>query len=421
MKLTDYLAPIAFLFVLCTIAILVYRAVTQTVDGFTDSMASALQQVVTLANARMNGRQNMNQMLSYYTSATTPDSVPEEETSLVNFYTLGCRFAGYLGPFVGGYISPDKAVKYAIDMGCRTFILEIGNIRDYPRVMIRNAQNVKVQSAGTGDTCESKTLNTSIKDVCKALREYAFNDSFNQGKGPIILVVYILEVPSSDPIRLLKYYSKIAEGLSPLADKRVDSMANGGNFSRQQQEGVLLSNNIRDYDNSVIVMCNADTSEFRNPSSGFKVDAAEDLDNWVNLRLTSYTQAKLGVTAQSTTAQFGILDTVQGFAGITSDQIPTTVKKFNPTWTLCMETDPEKATTVENFQKLTSSFGINCIPIQIWNPDYDYLYTKKTGLFQTYSFVPKPANLRFRKPALVIAGTPNPALDANQGQLRMPT
>ena len=78
MKLTDYLAPIAFLFVLCTIAILVYRAVTQTVDGFTDSMASALQQVVTLANARMNGRQNMNQMLSYYTSATTPDSVPEE-------------------------------------------------------------------------------------------------------------------------------------------------------------------------------------------------------------------------------------------------------------------------------------------------------------------------------------------------------
>jgi hypothetical protein len=128
----------------------------------------------------------------------------------------------------------------------------------------------------------------------------------------------------------------------------------------------------------------------------------------------------LGITTQSTTAQFGILDTVQSFIGITSEKIPSIVKGFNPTWTLCMETDPANATTPENFQKLTSTFGINCIPIQIWNPQYDYLYAKKTGLFESYSFVPKPASLRYRKPPIMVAGEASPKMNANGGSLQMP-
>lgn len=426
MKLADYLVPIAYLFVLFTVVLLLYKFITQSTDGFSDSGSSALQQVVALSNARMSGRQSMELMLSHYTSSTTPDAVPEEETSLVNFYTLGCRFAGYLGPYKNGELNPDKAVKYAVDMGCRTFILEIGYIPEcgnfYPRVMIRNVQGIKLQSAEFSPNCEGDA-NSTIKAVATALKKYALDDPTNQGKGPLILVLYVLEAPPSDPKepdRLLKYYSKIAEGLQPLVSNRVTSMANGGNFSRQQQEGVLLANNIRDYDNSVIVMSNADTSDFRNPPPSYNVAADADLDNWVNLRLTSYSQTKLGVTTQSTTAQFGILDTVQSFLGITSEKVSSIVKGFNPTWTLCMETDPEKATTPEDFQKLTSTFGINCIPIQIWNPSYDFLYAKKTGLFESYSFVPKPASLRYRKPPIMVAGAANPAMNANEGRLKTP-
>jgi hypothetical protein len=86
-----------------------------------------------------------------------------------------------------------------------------------------------------------------------------------------------------------------------------------------------------------------------------------------------------------------------------------------------MEADPAKTTTEADFQKLTSTFGINCIPIQIWNPDYNYLFEKDKGLFNKYSFIPKPKSLRYRKPGTVIAPTPNPKLDANQGSLRSPT
>ena len=406
------------------VILVIYVIYQSTSSSDTPTTSNALNQVVALANARQDGHRPMNDMILMATSKDNSDVMPEFETSLVNFYSLGCRFAGYLGPFQRGSMDPKSSVKYALDMGCRTFILEIGFISEcstyYPQVIIRDKQGVKQQSSVGTAVCETDG-NSSIRDVCQALMDHAFDDP---SKGPLILVLYILELPpfdAQDPHRTLMYYSNIAKGLAPLIPKRLENIANGGTFSKHQQEALLISNKITDYNDRVIVMCNTDTSVF-DTTTDVTVEPNENLDNWVNLQLF-YRDTPLGATAKvGATTTYGILDTVEAFSGITdASKINEIVNGFKPTWTVCMERDPSNATAATDFQKLTSTFGINCIPIQIWNPDYNYLFEKNKGLFAKYSFVPKPAPLRYRKPGVAIAPTPNPKLNANQGALRSPT
>jgi hypothetical protein len=420
------------LLVLVTAVLLIYKLLRITnSDGFADfrdtsEFKAALDKVVALGDARQDGRPGIQNMLATYTSQTnTKDPLPESQTSLVNFYTLGCRFAGYLGPYENGFVAPDKSVEYAVKMGCRTFILEIGYIEEcgnyFPKVMIRSVQNVKLQSATSFPTCET-SAHSSIKDVCQALQQYAFKDS---NQGPLLLVLYILELPkvdnAADPTRLLKYYSNIAKSLEPLKTLRLDSLAEGGTYSRQKQESRLLANTITDYNGRVIVLCNVDTSGFRKPPPGISFEPDADLDYWVNLRL-SKKQAQLGATAQSSGGVFGVIDTVQSFLSITeASKIQETVDGSKLTWTLCLEQNPETVTDSATFTKLTSTFGINCIPIQIWKSEYDYLYDKTTGLFAKYSYVPKPSALRYIKEPIYIAAVPSPKMDGKGGMLQTPS
>ena len=53
------------------------------------------------------------------------DTVPEVQQCFVNFYSLGCRYTGYIGPIHEGYWDPDIAIQLAVAAGCRTFVLEI--------------------------------------------------------------------------------------------------------------------------------------------------------------------------------------------------------------------------------------------------------------------------------------------------------
>jgi len=412
MKLTDYLIYIVLFLVVITATIMLYKQVTRNVDGFVN-LDSALAPVIALADKRSNGRRDVHDMIDYYTS-TGSDShevLPKSEDSLVNFFSLGCRFAGYLGPYENGVINPDKAIEYAVKMGCRTFILEIGYIEEcgnyFPRIMIRDVQKKKLQSAEFSPNCLGPTT-SNITQVSAALAKYAFTEAV---QDPIIVVLYILELPpinANDSKRLETYYSHIADGLKPLATKRLDMLAEGGKFSNRQQESLLLTNSISNYSGSAIIMCNTNTSG----------PEAKVLDNLINLKL-SQKQAQLGATSKSTTTAFGVLDTVQSYLSIPGDQISTVVEESKLTWTICLESNPKTITSASDYQKLTSNFGINCIPIQLWSSDSDYLFDTN-GMFKKYSYVPKPKGLRYRKPPVVVAGTPSPALDAKGGALRAP-
>jgi hypothetical protein len=79
------------------------RLFIDTQEGFSESIGAYKSSsgykkeaaaVVALADSRSNGRRDIMDMLA---SAEAP---PSAEQCFVNFYSLGCRFSGYLGPFV---------------------------------------------------------------------------------------------------------------------------------------------------------------------------------------------------------------------------------------------------------------------------------------------------------------------------------
>jgi len=401
-------------------------------DGFEDFRESgaykaALQQVVTLGDARANGRRGIQDMLSFYTSASTPanphDVLPPSEECFVNFYSLGCRFAGYLGPFNDGFIDAQKSVDYALKMGCRTFILEIGHAYSnkcgyFPRIIIRDKQGKKINVNLSSGVCES-SANSSIKAVCEALKQSAFNDA---DQGPLVIVLYVLDIPppsGREPNRLLDFYSNIAKGLAPLADRRIDNIVDGGTFARQKNEAGLLTNKISDYNGRVIVMCNVDTSTFVTRKD-LTYTPDEDLNYWVNLKLSMKLE-KMGATTKADSTAYGTLDSVQSYLSFTGDQIPNLVEESKLSWSVCLETNPKNTTTPENFAILTSTFGVNCIPIQIWNPESDYLFESTKGMFAKYSFVPKPSALRYRTPDIAVPAEQTKSADGKGGQVRVPT
>ena len=95
---------LVLLIIVVTIAA-IFRAFQFQLEGFDASLKdyknssgyqTQLKLVGGLQEARFNGRRDFNDMLE-----TT--KVPAAEYCLVNFYTLGCRFTGYLGPFAQGY------------------------------------------------------------------------------------------------------------------------------------------------------------------------------------------------------------------------------------------------------------------------------------------------------------------------------
>lgn len=353
------------------------------------------------------------------------DVIPEVEQNFVNFYAMGCRYTGYIGPMDEGYFDPDVAVQLAINSGCRTFVLEIDyldeckgeTIKYFPRIVVRDAQNkLRIKYNSNRPICNS-TAHSNIKDVCDKINFYAFADSCQNRTDPVVIVLYFLRQPpgSYKSKTVLDYYSNVAKALSPFQNRLLTNELDGGTFYRQKQEGRLLINKITDYNNKVLIFSNANTNGFREVQT---YSPMEDLDFLVNLRL-AYTQTKLGVTSNDSGATFGVLETVEDYLTIPSDRSEEVIENTKLRWTICLTKDPTVPVSKNDFIKVTNTFGVNCIPAMLFDNSNDFMFTDTT--FKTYSFMPKPEPLRYIKPPIVIPAEPNPSTDAHQGLLRAPT
>ena len=415
--------------------------------------------------------------------------MPESEQCFVNFYSLGCRFTGYLGPFEEGYFDPQNAVKLACDAGCRTFVLEIDYIDEcegeqqqyYPQIVVRDVHGrLRIKANSNEPLCKSAQKD-NIREVCQAIEQYAFTVS----PDPIVIVLYFVRKPPGcyTSSTVLKYYSRVAQALSPFQNRLITNVLEGGSFFRQKQEGRLLINKITDYNNKVLIFSNANTSGFRE-NNIYK--PMEDLDFLVNLRL-NYEQTQLGCTENLSQGNYGILQTVQDFLIVPKDREEEVMESTKLRWTICLEKDPSKTIEQDDYNKITDTFGVNCIPIQIFSGVHDKKeknsgffsdltdrfdkikdkeetdvkklkgketkeerekreekekketarerrrrererekaegegFVFKKGYFNNFSYIPKPKPLRYIKPPIVIPGEPNPTTDAKHGNLRSPT
>ena len=88
--------------IIVAVAVIITIASTGGKDGYDGQLAL----VSGLADERYQGRAN-------YQDAIDNSDMSPDEYCLANFYTIGCRFAGYLGPFQQGYFSPEAAVRAA--------------------------------------------------------------------------------------------------------------------------------------------------------------------------------------------------------------------------------------------------------------------------------------------------------------------
>jgi hypothetical protein len=352
--------------------------------------------------------------------------MPEVEQCLVNFYTLACRYTGYIGPFNEGYWDPDIAIQLAVNSGCRTFILEIDylneckgeSIKYFPRIVVRDQQGkMRIKFNSNRPICNS-IQHSNIRDVCEKINYYAYAPGVQNNSDPVIIILYFLRQPpgSYKSKTVLDYYANVARALDPFQTRLLKNELDGGTYYRQSQEGRLLINNIKEYNGKVLIFSNANTNGFRETQL---YSPNEDLDFLVNLRLM-YTQTKLGITENDSSTPFGILQTAEDFMIIPSDRAEEIADSTKLRWTVCLSQDPSKSVTKDIYNKITNTFGVNCVPIQLFDiKNNDFMFTDST--FKTYSFIPKPESLRYIKPPIVIPAEPNPSTDAKHGLLRAPT
>jgi len=347
--------------------------------------------------------------------------MPESDQIFTNFYCLGCRFTGYIGPTDHSYYDPDIAVQTAVAAGCRTFVLEIDYINNcidekkyFPRLVVRDVRGRLIENeAGITEKCNSDAY-SMIRDTCEKINYYAFASSCQNASDPVILVLYFLRQPPGaydDPM-VLTYFSNVAKMLAPLSTHFLQNESTG-TYYRQGQEGQLLMNKLSSYAKKVIVCSNANTSGFRGKSYA----ATEDLDYITNLRL-SYTQTPLGITDNTAGASFGILETAEDFMIVPSDRARTVISETKLKWTICFSADPFRAVPKKTYDTITKTYGVHCVPIVLHDPASQYMVTD--ALFKTYSFIPKPPELRYTKPPIVVPAEPSKKTDANGGMLRAP-
>lgn len=352
--------------------------------------------------------------------------MPDAQQCFVNFYSLGCRYTGYIGPVEEGYWDPDLAVQFAVNAGCRTFILEIDyldecdgeTIKYFPRIVVRDVQGkLRINYNSNRPFCNSPQ-HSNIRDVCEKINFYAFSSSTQNSSDPVVIVLYFLRQPpgSYKSKAVLDYYSNVAKALSPFQDRLITNELDGGTFYRQKQEGRLLINKITDYNGKVLIFSNANTNGFRETQL---YAPNEDLDFLTNLRL-SYTQTKLGITENGSTAPFGILETAEDYMIVPPDRTEEVAEATKLRWTVCFSKDPAQPVSKDTYDKITSTFGVHCVPAIIFDTkNSEFLFTEDK--FKTYSFIPKPEPLRYIKPPIVVPAEPNPSTDAKKGMLRMPT
>lgn len=384
--------------------------------------------VTTAATKYTSGRSTMETQVA---------TVLDTQNAFCNFQVLSCRFSGYLGPFKNGFFDIQNATTAALQMGCRCFVLEIDYSDDcktfFPQLMIRDVNgNSQAVKASLHQSCDSLPVDTTtatiptkstIYDVSTVLAANSFSWAMPNSTDPIVIVLYFLRVPpitNGDKTNLLNYFKGVATGLTPLIPFSIDNIGPGGTYARQAQELVLLQNNILDYKNHVIFFSNADTSAFRSVSS--TIPTNEDLDYIVNIRMC-YSQTGLGATsseaANPNLTRGARLETVESYRSIPQGNIASTAAATTLTWTMNMSADPSVAVTQSNADSLFKNIGVQSIPIQIWSPDYSYMFTDST--FKKYSYIAKPTGLLYTRPAPTQAIPQSPAANARGGSLTSPS
>lgn len=347
-------------------------------------------------------------------SANIPP-LSEDQLALINYDIMTANYAGYVGPNINGVFAEDDAIRIAMRAGCRAFVLHIDyvdNQPDIPVLIVRNAGGDKV-SNNTGN----------IRRVSQAISSYMPRGS---ASDPIIVILFFHRLPDKNPYSAvsLKFMSLVAEGLEPLKDKHLGMTADG-DYRRQAQADMLFLRNRSEYDGKVIVLCNVDTSGFRNQKVLPSVKPSQDLDLWTHIRIYRDTSERLGLTTapEDIKAVASLVETPEYFTNLPDDRVAKQVANSKVRWTIAMHNSLGPTPSAKTMKTLLDERGISSLPINVFDDDAATL--SKTVLsnefFGTSGYRPKVVAMRYNKPKPVKLTMPNKQLDARGGIIPTPT
>ena len=385
-------------------------------------------------SAKYDSASNARRALSdYLGQSTTPTEIPVVEQMLINFYVLGCRLTGYLGPMNNGYFDANTAVQYAVKAGCRAFVLDIDFVEQCmscdqttytPYLVVRKGTGTGNENSDylvnwNGELC--KNINqTTVDKVCTAINNFAFSSETCQNStDPVIIVLNFLRMPDLTDrcsLKNLNYYSQVAKALQVFGTRLYQQAANG-NYFRQLQPDQLLLNKITDYNGKVLIFNNTDTTGF-DPSvcnNIPKYEPKDDLNYYTNLQL-HYSMRQLGVT--DNTAGNGVLDSADEYKNIPVSESATYKMNTTNKWTMCLPSNPLTPVPETTYTYITDTFGVHCVPISLFDTSNDFMFTE--ARFKTYSYRPKPKELRRAPPKTIVPGKAPSNYNTRGGQLRPP-
>jgi len=320
------------------------------------------------------------------------------ETIFLNSQAMSIKDTGYIGPYPKGVFNVETATGYALKAGFRFLTLQIDymdtkkDLINYdppgePTLLLRDSTGA-ILSGNSG----------SIEKTITAIANKGFSPEVPNSLYPIIVYLHIVRAPSqvTDAKGYLAFLSKIAVALGPLGPYHL-GLNPLGNFTRQQLANQILTMPLKSLKGQVIVMCNADTSLFRNKTlNENKYTTVNDLDFWVNMRVTLDDEADAsGITqlADKSDTPAAVLVSLPRVLALSSLKQEAFAGKGKQRYVIAMGSRTDNPTTTEMHTAL-NTLGINAIPIDIFTPESNSILLIANE-YSDMTYRPKPAALQY--------------------------
>jgi len=314
--------------------------------------------------------------------------------TLQNAQPLTIKQAAFLGPLPEGHFDTENGAVQALRAGFRSFIFQIDYLdtkRDENLYALPGIPTLLYRADDGGLIRENSA---DINEVAQSIANSAFRPEVPKNTDPVVIYLHILRAPSvvRDPDGYKIFLSKIATALNPLAPMHL-GMTPLGTFNRQKQEAVLLSTPLSNFEGQVIVLCNADTSVFKNASP--QINPADDLDFWVNMRVYLNNSADtLGITQMpaSGVTPSAVVVKLADILALPSQKADAFAAQGKTRFVIALPSQMANP-TVQELDTAINLLGINMVPLDIFSDNVDNVkaLVKK---YDSNDFRMKPAGLR---------------------------
>jgi hypothetical protein len=290
--------------------------------------------------------------------------VSSDDYTLLNVQPLTIKQAGFLGPIQAG-VFDDSATANSLRAGFRSFIFQI-DFMDTQKDGFSKPDMPTLVYRGDDGSLLSKN-SADISAVTQAMANIAFRPEVPNYTEPVIIYLHILRAPN--PINSADEYqtflSRIASSLNPLAPYHL-GMTPIGTFNRQKQESILVNSPLKTFQGQVIVLCNADTSIFRKA----KVNPADDLDFWVNLRVYLNSNEPLGITQMPPTGvtPFAVVTKMSSLLALSEQQASAFASASKTQLVIALPSQMENP-AADKLDILLHKLGVNMVPLDIYSDD----------------------------------------------------